>query len=52
MTGVDVCTAYLYGKLDEKIYMCQPEGFITTGLESKVIRLQQAIYGLKQAGLA
>ena len=23
MTGVDVCTAYLYGKLDEEIYMGQ-----------------------------
>ena len=27
MTGVDVHTAYLYGKLDEEIYMHQPEGF-------------------------
>jgi hypothetical protein len=24
MTGVDVRTAYLYGKLDEEIYMRQP----------------------------
>ena len=24
ITGVDVCTAYLYGKLDEEIYMRQP----------------------------
>jgi hypothetical protein len=40
MTGVDVCIAYLYGKLDEEIYMHQPEGFVTTGQESKVICLQ------------
>jgi Reverse transcriptase (RNA-dependent DNA polymerase) len=39
MTGVDVRTAYLYGKLDEEIYMRQPEGFIATGQEKKVIRL-------------
>jgi Reverse transcriptase (RNA-dependent DNA polymerase) len=52
MTGVDVRTAYLYGKLDEKIYMRQPEGFIATGQENKVIHLQRALYGLKQAGLA
>ena len=52
MMGVDVCTAYLYGKLDEEIYMHQPEGFIARGQESKVIKLQRALYGLKQAGLA
>ena len=52
MTGVDVCMAYLYGKLDEEIYMRQPEGFIARGQESKVIRLRRALYGLKQAGLA
>ena len=52
MTGVDVRTAYLYGKLDEEIYMWQPEGFIARGQESKVICLRRALYGLKQAGLA
>jgi Reverse transcriptase (RNA-dependent DNA polymerase) len=50
--GVDVHTAYLYGKLDEKIYMRQPEGFIAKGQKNKVIRLQRALYGLQQAGLA
>ena len=53
MTGVDVRMAYLYGKLDEEIYMRQPEGFIARGQESKVIKLQKrALYSLKQAGLA
>jgi Reverse transcriptase (RNA-dependent DNA polymerase) len=52
MMGVDVRTAYLYSKLDEEIYMRQPKGFITTGQENKVIRLQRALCGLKQAGLA
>jgi Reverse transcriptase (RNA-dependent DNA polymerase) len=50
--GVDVRNAYLYGKLDEEIYMRQPEGFKVRGQENKVIRLQHALYGLKQAGLA
>ena len=52
MTSVDVCMAYLYGKLDEEIYMWQPEGFIARGQESKVIHLCRVLYGLKQAGLA
>ena len=50
--SVDVCNAYLYGKLDEEIYMRQPQGFIARGQENKVIHLQHALYGLKQAGLA
>ena len=52
MMGVDIHTAYLYGKLDEEIYMHQPEGFIARGQESKVIHLKRALYSLKQAGLA
>jgi Reverse transcriptase (RNA-dependent DNA polymerase) len=52
MTRVDVRMAYLYGKLDEKNYMRQPEGLVTIGQENKVICLQRALYGLKQAGLA
>ena len=47
MMGVDVCIAYIYGKLDEEIYMHQPEGFIARGQESKVICLKRALYGLK-----
>ena len=48
--SVDVKTAYLYGDLDEEIFMEQPEGF-TLG-QNKVWRLRKALYGLKQAGLA
>ena len=50
--GVDIHIAYLYRKLDEEIYMCQPKGFIARGQESKVICLKRALYGLKQVGLA
>ena len=52
ISGLDVKTAFLYGKLDEEIYMEQPEGFKIKGQERKVLRLRRAIYGLKQAALA
>ena len=52
ITGVDVKTAFLYGKLEEEIYMRQPEGFVIPGKEHKVYRLLRAIYGLKQASRA
>jgi len=52
ITGLDVQSAYLYGKLDEEIYMEQPKGFAVPGQERKVLRLWCALYGLKQAGLA
>lgn len=48
--AMDVKTAFLYGELDEEIYMEQPEGFKVPGQEHKVCHLLKAIYGLKQAG--
>ena len=52
ITGLDVRNAFLYGELDEEIYMEQPEGFHVPGQECEVLRLLRALYGLKQAGLA
>jgi hypothetical protein len=49
---MDVKSAFLNSKLDEEIYMEQPQGFITSGKETKVCRLKKAIYGLKQASRA
>jgi hypothetical protein len=46
---MDVKTAFLNGFLEEDVYMTQPEGFISSGSESKVCKLQRSIYGLKQA---
>ncbi|CAI7848082.1 unnamed protein product [Closterium sp. NIES-54] len=44
---MDVKTAFLYGVVDEEIYMKQPEGY--DGGSGRVCRLNKAIYGLKQA---
>ena len=52
ISGLNVRNTYLYGELDEEIYMEQPEGFRVPNLEHHVIRLKKALYGLKQAGLA
>ena len=52
ITAVDVKSAFLYGKLEEEIYMEQPEGFKVKGQEHKVCRLKRALYGLKQASNA
>lgn len=46
MVHVDVRTAFLYGQLEEEIFMTQPEGFV---LDGRACRLQKSIYGLKQA---
>jgi hypothetical protein len=47
ITSLDVKTAFLYGELNEELYMEQPEGFKVKGQEGKVLCLKRAIYGLK-----
>ena len=51
---MDVVTAYLYGSLDNEIYMKVPEGLkIPEAYKSREmysIRLQKSLYGLKQSG--
>ena len=49
MTQLDVKPAFLYGEINEKIYLNQPEGFIIPGKEREVCKLNKCIYGLKQA---
>jgi hypothetical protein len=46
---MDIKTAFLYGQLEEEIYMVQPEGFVAPGQEDKVCRLHKCLYGLKQS---
>ena len=43
----DVKTAFLYGTLDEEIYMKQPEGFDDGS--DRVCKLERSLYGLKQS---
>ena len=51
---MDVKTAYLYGDLEEEIYMRLPDGihdFIKLPKNTQpIVRLRKSIYGLKQAG--
>jgi hypothetical protein len=45
---IDVKTAYLYGDLEEEVYMAVPEGLEGVP-EGCVLQLLKALYGLKQA---
>ena len=47
---IDIKGAYLNGKLDDDVYMRQPEGFVSEGQEHLVCKLNKGIYGLKQSG--
>ena len=47
---IDVKGAYLNGRLDEEIFMKQPEGFVEEGKEHMVCKLHKGVYGLKQSG--
>jgi hypothetical protein len=46
---MDVKIAYLYGDLQESVYMAQLEGFFIEDKEHMRYRLKKSIYGLKQA---
>jgi transposase InsO family protein len=46
---MDVETAFLNAPVTEEIYVRQSQGHITPGMEDKVYRLNNSLYGLKQA---
>nr|GEU58082.1 retrovirus-related Pol polyprotein from transposon TNT 1-94 [Tanacetum cinerariifolium] len=46
---MDVKIAFLNGKLKEKVYFSQPEGFVDQDNPSHVYKLKKALCGLKQA---
>ena len=46
---MDVETAFLNGKLNEDIYMHQPEGYVKPGEEHLVCKPEKSLYGLKQS---
>ena len=45
---VDIKSTYLYGDLDEEIYMIPPPGYKVP--KGHILHLRKALYGLKQAG--
>jgi hypothetical protein len=46
---MDMKTAFLNDKLEEEIYMEQPQGFVHQGGEHLVCKLHKSLYGLKQS---
>ena len=44
---MDVKTAFLNGKLEEEVYMAQPEGFISEKDNNLACKLKKSIYELK-----
>ncbi|GJW01772.1 ribonuclease H-like domain-containing protein [Tanacetum coccineum] len=46
---MDVKSAFLYGKIEEKVYVCQPPGFEDPDLPDRVYKVEKALYGLHQA---
>lgn len=46
---MDVKSAFLYGQIDEEVYVSQPPGFEDPDHPNKVYRVVKALYGLHQA---
>nr|GEU92380.1 ribonuclease H-like domain-containing protein [Tanacetum cinerariifolium] len=42
-------SAFLYGKIEEEVYVCQPPGFEDLDFPNKVYKVEKALYGLHQA---
>ncbi|GJV88668.1 putative ribonuclease H-like domain-containing protein [Tanacetum coccineum] len=45
----DVNSAFLYGKIEEEVYVCQPPGFEDPYFPNRVYKVEKALYGLHQA---
>ncbi|GJS10513.1 putative ribonuclease H-like domain-containing protein, partial [Tanacetum coccineum] len=46
---MDLKGAFLYGKIEEEVYVCQPPGFEDPDFPDKVYKVEKALYGLHQA---
>nr|GEZ52406.1 ribonuclease H-like domain, reverse transcriptase, RNA-dependent DNA polymerase [Tanacetum cinerariifolium] len=46
---IDVKSAFLYGKIEEEVYVCQPLSFENLDFPDKVYKVKKVLYGLHQA---
>nr|GEU40086.1 hypothetical protein [Tanacetum cinerariifolium] len=46
---MDVKSSFLYGTIDEEVYVSQPLGFVDPKFSNKVYKVVKALYGLHQA---
>ncbi|GJS61868.1 putative ribonuclease H-like domain-containing protein [Tanacetum coccineum] len=46
---MDVKSAFLYGTIEEKVYVSQPPGFVDPEFPERVYKVKKALYGLHQA---
>nr|GEV75590.1 hypothetical protein [Tanacetum cinerariifolium] len=46
---IDVKGAFLYGAIDEEVYVSQPHGFVDPKFPNKFYKVVKALYGLHQA---
>ncbi|GKB76308.1 putative ribonuclease H-like domain-containing protein [Tanacetum coccineum] len=45
----DIKSAFLYGTIEEEVYICQPPVFVELEFPEKVYKVEKALYGLHQA---
>ncbi|GKB36148.1 putative ribonuclease H-like domain-containing protein [Tanacetum coccineum] len=46
---MDVKSAFLYSKIEEEVYVCQPPGFEAPDFPDRVYKVEKPLYGLHQA---
>ncbi|GJX40004.1 putative ribonuclease H-like domain-containing protein, partial [Tanacetum coccineum] len=46
---MDMKSAFLYGTIEEEVYVCQPRGFEDLEFPNKFYKVEKALYGLHQA---
>ncbi|GKA98558.1 retrovirus-related pol polyprotein from transposon TNT 1-94 [Tanacetum coccineum] len=46
---MDVKSAFLYGKIEKEVYVCQPPGFEDPDFPDRVYKVEKSLYGLHQA---
>jgi hypothetical protein len=46
---MDVKTTFLHGKIEQEVFVEQPDGFVLHNKGTHVCKLRKALYGIKQA---